>query len=131
MARIADSLDFLDALADRFPERVGRAVADCAKDAANVARRLTKGELARSIKVIRTGRTAWSLVADKPYASFVENGRPAVHTVGAKALRFVINGTVLFRKSVGPAAPRPFIGPAADWFEAHVDEYVDRALYGS
>lgn len=43
----------------------------------------------------------------KPYLKWVLNGRPAIEAKG-KALRFVIGGTVFFRRRVGPAAANPF-----------------------
>lgn len=46
------------------------------------------------------------------YTSFVENGRGPIQAAPGKMLRFVINGNVLYRKSVGPSAPRPFIANA-------------------
>lgn len=48
-----------------------------------------------------------------PYAPAVENGRRGFSAGPGKMLRFTIGGQVLYRKSVGPAAARPFIRPSA------------------
>ena len=78
-----------------------------------------------------------ALVADTPYAYWVENGRGPVTAgsrrfavasngrsrlkrvkTGMKMLRFVINGQVFFRRSVGPAKPRRFMEESA-WAAAY------------
>jgi hypothetical protein len=43
----------------------------------------------------------------------VEDGRGPIRARG-KALRFTAGGKVLYRKSVGPATPRPFIRPSVE-----------------
>jgi hypothetical protein len=48
-----------------------------------------------------------------PYLRYVLNGRGPVEASSGKMLRFVINGQVIFRKRVGPAAPNPFADRAA------------------
>lgn len=47
-----------------------------------------------------------------PYAPPVEFGRRGFSAGPGKVLRFVVGGQVLYRKSVGPAAARPFIRPS-------------------
>lgn len=75
------------------------------------------------------------LVADTEYAQFVESGRGPVEARDGGMLRFVSNGTVFYRKRVGPAAPRPFMRNARnmaehqlrydleDYFQGAIDEY--------
>lgn len=43
-----------------------------------------------------------------PYLRYVLKGRGPVYAINAKALRFVINGQVFFRRSVGPAEANDF-----------------------
>ena len=53
------------------------------------------------------------------YPLSVEYGRGPVYPIRAKALAFYSDsGELIFRKSVGPAKPRPFVAPA---FEKTVD----------
>lgn len=47
-----------------------------------------------------------------PYARPVEFGRRGFSAGPGKMLRFTIGGKVLYRKSVGPAAARPFMRPS-------------------
>lgn len=46
------------------------------------------------------------------YPMSVEYGRGPVYPIHAKALAFYLDGVLVFRKSVGPAKPRPFVAPA-------------------
>jgi hypothetical protein len=67
-----------------------------------------------------------------PYAKHVEFGRRGFSAGPGKMLRFTINGQTLYRKSVGPAAARPFIRPSVDRLRPLVArEYgagLDRAI---
>ena len=47
--------------------------------------------------------------SSKDYAQYLEYGRGPVTAIKAKALRFIINGEVIFRKSVGPMKAQPFV----------------------
>jgi hypothetical protein len=55
-------------------------------------------------------RDSWG--TSLPSARWLEEGRGPVRAKNARALRFSIGGRTLFRVSVGPAAPRPFISRA-------------------
>lgn len=59
-----------------------------------------------------SGEIVYRVVTDKNYAVHVEFGRGPVEAQEAEALRFVIDGEVVFAKSVGPAEPQPFMRPA-------------------
>ena len=48
------------------------------------------------------------ITSEAPYTQFVIQGRRGFSAKNARALRFVINGTVLYRKRVGPAKANPF-----------------------
>ena len=90
------------------------------------------GTLGKSMRIARRGRYVREIYPTATYASFVENGRGPVFAKPGKVLRFEINGVIFFRKSVGPAAPRPYMAPARDWAEANapkiVQAHVDRLL---
>jgi hypothetical protein len=47
-----------------------------------------------------------------PYARIVEEGRGPVVARNARVLRFVVNGQVIYRRSVGPAKGKPYLKPA-------------------
>ena len=52
-------------------------------------------------------------IIDEVYPMAVEYGRGPVYPINAKALAFYADsGELVFRKSVGPADPRPFVAPA-------------------
>jgi hypothetical protein len=82
------------------------------------------------------GRFAARLAARANYASFVENGTPphVIEARGGGMLRFVINGTPIFRKRVfhPGTKPRPFMEEAS--FVGHVtlhnalESGTDRAI---
>lgn len=60
-----------------------------------------------------TGRVSWDKArSDKgfPYAASVDRGRRGFTVIRAKALRFEINGRVLYRMRVGPAKAQDFTG---------------------
>ncbi len=124
-------LSHLDRLIADLPETVSAALDEAAAASFVVALRHihpVSGELGKSLGMKKTGLFCWTIGTDKPYAGFVENGRGAVHARPGGVLRFVINGEVLFRKSVGPAKARPFLAPAQAYFDAHASAYVERAL---
>lgn len=52
--------------------------------------------------------TEYQITNTVPHLRFVLNGRGAVTAQSAQALRFVIDGRVFFRRSVGSAAANPF-----------------------
>lgn len=88
------------------------------------------GKILRSIRTIKAGefaRATGVFMADK-YPLYLEKGRGPIYPklrmtpntqhvgylgkhIGAAALKFEIGGKILFRRRVGPAAPRPFVEP--------------------
>jgi len=115
-----------------FPRAAREVVARLADAGAQQATSSTlfkdrSGDLRRRIYSREEGG-GFAVVADTPYAFWVQNGRgpvtagsrgvlvshrgkSAVHRVGTgmRMLRFVVNGQVFFRRSVRAAAPRPFM----------------------
>lgn len=108
-SKTVNSLDKIIGNLSAFEQNV---LKDITKLGKQVAQSKTKGSLRRGIEVQNESSTKKDLVADKPYATFVENGRGSIKAKNKKALRFVVNGKVVFAKSVGPAKPRPFMKPA-------------------
>lgn len=74
------------------------------------------GLLRRETKWLKAGALMRTVIADTGYASYIENGNDPgggrIYPRRAKALRFVIDGKVIFRKSVRAAKPRPFMAEA-------------------
>jgi len=63
----------------------------------------------RLIKVTRKRTSVAGYVYTRvEYAPWVHDGRGPIVPVRAQALRFVINGRVVFAKKVGPAKAQPF-----------------------
>jgi hypothetical protein len=81
-----------------------------AERGADVARAKSTGSVRGSIVTRKVGSSV-EIAATAPHATFVEHGRGAIVAKG-KALRFEVNGTVVFAKRVGPARARPFMAPA-------------------
>lgn len=74
------------------------------------------GHLRRSIAAkpaVWAGGAVGTFGTATPYARPVEFGRRGFSARPGHFLRFTVGGRVIYRKSVGPAAPRPFIRPAA------------------
>jgi phage gpG-like protein len=67
------------------------------------------GTLRRSITSNPVTPTLGVVGTNVPYAKWVHNGRGPITAGPGKMLRFEIGGTVLFRKSVGPAKANPFM----------------------
>ena len=63
------------------------------------------------------------------YPMSVEYGRGPVYPIRAKALAFYVDtGELVFRKSAGPAKPRPFVEPAFDKTMEAIDRIIDDNL---
>lgn len=86
--------------------------AELARDASNDRIKGGRGSnLAKSTKVsARVSSTAMQSTVEwtARYARWVNDGRGPVVAIRARALRFVIDGQVFFRKRVGPAAAQHF-----------------------
>ena len=65
-----------------------------------------------------------------PYAEAVDQGRGPVFAKNAKALKFTPKGAKgpIFRKSVGPADPRPFMEPGREAAESRLDVEFSGAI---
>nr|WP_319372457.1 hypothetical protein [uncultured Methanobacterium sp.] len=88
------------------------------------------GKILRSIKWIKTGEYSRTVgvFTNEIYPLILEKGRGPIYPklrvtpntqhvsylgkhIGAAALKFEIGGKVIFRRSVGPAKPRPYVEP--------------------
>ncbi len=122
----------LDALIAGLDAAVGRALDKTAEAVRRGAAARTKGQLAQSIHVLADSAGSVQfreILADKPYAQFVENGRRAFE-MRDKILHFVINGRDVFCRSVKAAKARPFMkpmrAPAKAWLEAMIKSEVGK-----
>lgn len=108
------------------------------------------GKILRSIKWIKTGeysRTVGVFTNEK-YPLILEKGRGPVYPklrptpntqhvshlgkhIGAAALKFTIGGKVLFRRSVGPAQPRPFVEPTRRSMRVMFPKIMQKEIAGA
>ena len=59
------------------------------------------------------------------YAEYVNDGRGPVHAKNKKCLHVVTkNGVEVFAKSVGPAAPRPYLDDSSEALSGEIEEIV-------
>lgn len=86
------------------------------------------GNLRNKINFTRDGEFSRIVLADTPYACFVEFGNnqngPIIRPKNKKALRFTIDGQVLFRKFVRAHGPLPFMDNARKQVESMADMIV-------
>lgn len=102
----------LNGMAMRGPvERVGERYVQTLKDESPEGRGEQPGRLRKAYQVssfYAATQSEYTIRNTTPYLRWVLNGRGAVTVKRAKALRFVINGQVFFRRMVGPAEPNRF-----------------------
>lgn len=124
-AEFADELEeFADATeraSDRGDEALDAGVRRTAEDVRDEAQRNTPrdtNELAESAHIEQISTGAWLVVFEADHAASVEYGSGPHLIVADKAdaLRFEVNGEVIFRKAVNhPGSdPSPFLRPALD-----------------
>lgn len=92
---------------DEMRELGRRVVAALWDEAPEQTGRLKKGLRARTT-VDSGSRMELRITSEAFYTPWVIHGRGPVVARRAKALRFVIDGKVIFRKRVGPSRPNPF-----------------------
>lgn len=81
-----------------------------------------------SINITGGGNTR-DIGTDVFYAKYVNDGRGPVHAKNAKCLHFVTKGGVeVFTKSVGPAAPRPYIDDSDEELAPVIDELITEVI---
>jgi HK97 gp10 family phage protein len=94
--------------ADKGVEKTGRRV----ESTASIKAPKDTGRLANSIHMQYRGLMQRAVVAATDYAKAVEFGRGPIVAEEGSALRFEIDGELLFRKSVSGAPPQPYMRPA-------------------
>lgn len=128
---ISDLLSELDNMIDGLPDATDKALQECGELVAVEESKRTKGQLSKSFYTYKDGE-AQIVDSHKDYAQYLEYGRGPVQAINAKALRFVINGQVLFRKSVGPMKAQPFVkdslqaatGKFGNIFDKHIKKLI-------
>lgn len=106
---MSDLLALLDDIVVGLPNAVDEALAQCGQIVATEEAKRTKGELSKSFYTYNDGNGTQIVDSSKDYAQYLEYGRGPITAIKAKALRFVINGEVIFRKSVGPMKAQPYV----------------------
>lgn len=120
--------------------KIDPAISDALKeigdDIAEEARNTTKfkvGNLASAINFFPTSQNTGYVIADKFYASWLEYGNNPggdgrIRPINASALRFFINGTVVFAKSVKSHEPYNFMSDAVDKVSPTIPAIVAKHL---
>jgi hypothetical protein len=108
-------------------EAIEKALDELAQFTQQKASELTKGKLAKSIKIKKENKSR-EIYPDKPYARFVEYGRGPVHAKKAKYLTFKIGNKWVRTKSVGAAKPQPFMMPAGALMQKEIQRVVTRNI---
>lgn len=86
------------------------------------------GALTNSIN-INAGENSATIGTGIFYAEYVHDGRGPVYAKNKKVLHFVTkNGVEVFTKSVGPAAPRPWLNTSSSMLEKKLDEIISDVL---
>ncbi len=122
-------------LGERLQASISQAVETLGQRGAELARAspLFKGNALR--KATQFHRVDWFqgfVLADKPYAFYVEEGNnqlgPRIYPRFAKALHFFIDGQEFFRKSVKAHGPLPFMGNARDQLEREATAIIEAEI---
>lgn len=131
----------------RLGERFARAATEGLRHVAEVAQsqarnsgkfRNVTGRLYRSIVVVQRSRFRVSVEARAPYAKWVEEGTQphVIEPVRRKALRFFVNGSLVFARRVNHPGSRPryFMRDARTFVEGRargiVTPHLNRAIKG-
>lgn len=89
---------------------------------------IISGALSGSISESITANSA-SIGTDLFYAEYVNDGRGPVHAKNKKFLHFITkNGTEIFAKSVGPAAPRPYLDDSSEALSGEIDQLMTEII---
>lgn len=118
-ADASDLIKALNKIASTLPSAVDKAMDQVAAlgtaNAKGTTRFRAGGKLRKETKFVNDGFLAKSVIADTGYAFYVEfgnNQKGSIIRAKGKALRFVIDGKVIFRKSVKAHGPLPFMNDA-------------------
>lgn len=88
--------------------------------------------LRNEIRFVTNGAFSRVIESPTPYAKYVEYGNnqngPIIRAKNKKALRFVINGQVLFRKFVRAHGPRPYMKTAYNTMMRFIPSLMERQI---
>lgn len=123
-----------------LPNAINKALDNISEIAVTNAKSSTlfkgNGPLRKTIAFKKSGEYAREVMAPAPYAAYVEFGNnqngPIIRPKNAKALRFRINGKIVFRKWVRAHGPLPFMNNARihamkfipDFFNIEIDRII-------
>lgn len=136
---MSDDIEFdlaaLNAFLDAGAKAAQRAVELTATEVwGNVGREapVDHGRLAGSFQLEQRGDLEWAVFSNVEYALAVHEGTSPyeIFPVNAQALRFVINGQVIFAQKVShPGIPaNPYGDRAVEAAQSRVDEFIEIAL---
>lgn len=115
--------DFFEAL-QRFSDQLPKTISDVVSELGEIGTQAAQntdlfknnGPLKRATGFIRNGEWSGKVLANKPYAYYLEYGNDPgggfIFPKNAKALRFKINGETIFAKKVKAHGPLPFMDKA-------------------
>lgn len=114
-----------------LPRATKIAMEKVGEEAIKIAKEEAPGKLGDTVKFRVRGAKTIELYSTAPYAIFVEKGRPGFSAKNAKALRFVIDGQVIFAQSVGPTKPNPFMARTKKRLKQKFQEVFERAFFNA
>lgn len=125
-------------LQDGLQQVVSQGLQEIAEQGAKTAREQKEfkshgtGGLEDAIQAYRNSALQQGILANKPYASWVEYGNgPAgskIYPTSAKALHFYIDGKEVFAKYVTASAPKPFMSKAVSFVNQSGEQIMARHL---
>lgn len=132
MVNLNNSLDFINELNSYVLEGIAEAVIDEARDTSLFHHSQSFDD---ANITYQTSSTTQVVENTKSFSGYLEYGNPSegfiITPVNAKALRFVINGKVIFTKSVRAHGPLPFLEQSKDKViedQARLNNIVQDAL---
>lgn len=134
LQRLTDAKSELEGLATPVAQALGETQKSYQEQFIQMNQSIQTGNMMESITletegegVVHVGNTA-SSPEGFPYPLSVEYGRGPVYPINKKVLRWFEGGNPVFRKSAGPAKPRPFIEPSQSHTMSDVERIVDETL---
>lgn len=128
----------LQRLINELPQAIERGLQDATAQGvqhirnSNVFQSHGTNNLKAATRDFSVGPMVRGIISDKYYASWLNygNGPPGsrIYPTQAKALRFVINGEIFYRKFVRAAAPRPFFTNMVNWEKTNLKVIVSKHI---
>ena len=123
-------INSLPGVADRILDKTAELAQKRAK--ATTLFKDNTGGLRKAIGIQKNGKMARTVIADKFYAFYVEEGNnqkgPYIYPKRAKALHFFINGQEIFAKRVRSHGPLPFLRVSRDFTEKLANAIAEKEL---